>query len=147
MHLCFLGPISCVCSSSVSLGCTVRSGCSGWGLQHPLFTDMAGGISSSQQVCKHVPNRPLARGHWLQVDKMKGQADFFFFFQIGFIRPTEDLTLNLTLEYPFLARNYITWFYLELKVLIDFGVASQSIESQLSRTVFILGQPFTAPSP
>ena len=52
LHLHCLGPVSCAFSSWVSTGCTTLAGVSAesWWLQHPLFTDVTGGIFSSHQI-------------------------------------------------------------------------------------------------
>ena len=77
VHLSYLGPVSCAFSSRMSSGCTTGGSCSSWlldvrhpvsmlsslrapyrgcsngmawWLQHPLFTDRAGGIVNSHLV-------------------------------------------------------------------------------------------------
>ena len=61
---------SCAFSSWVSPGCTIEGGCIGWWLQHPLFTDMVGGIFSTQNHFIQSPRQvykprsfPL-KGNW-----------------------------------------------------------------------------------
>ena len=52
LHLRYLGPVSWAFSSWVFSGCTSLAGVSAesWWLQHPLFTDVTGGIFSSHQI-------------------------------------------------------------------------------------------------
>ena len=75
-HLCYLGPVSCAFSSWVSSVSTTLEGeaAKSWWLQHPLFTDVAGGIFSACQIFTRNYHILILQslGYTLIVDSEKG---------------------------------------------------------------------------